>query len=115
MPSLVLNDKSINSIKVPPELTDLLQFHSNLAESVRFERFLQNCWISKGNPPDLRELPVDLFRGKSVLSYQTIQDLHDFKSTVGHSRLEWGTSIQWGIVGHIESVGHSEAHQVDGA
>ena len=109
MPSLVLNDKSINSIKVPPELTDLLQFHSNLAESVRFERFLQNWRISKGNPPDLRELPVYLFRGKSVLSYQNIQDLHDFKSTVGHSRLEWG------IVGHIESVGHSEAHQVDGA
>ena len=50
-----------------------------------------------------------------VLSYQNIQDLHYFKSTVGHSRLEWGTSNQWGIVGHIESVGHSEAHQVDGA
>ena len=100
---------------VPPELTDLLQFHSNLAESVRFERFLQNWRISKGKPSDLRELPVDLFRGKSVLSYQNIQDLHDFKSTVGHSRLEWGTSNQWGIVGHIESVGHSEAHQVDGA
>ena len=57
LPSLVLNDKSINSIKVPPELTDLLQFHSNLAESVRFERFLQNWRISKGNPPDLTEVP----------------------------------------------------------